>query len=82
MQVYISLPGQPDVPQPPKQLKGFKRVELAAGASAPVSITLDARSFSYWDSKTHGWKVAPGTYTVLAAASSRDVKLQQAVVMK
>jgi beta-glucosidase len=81
-QIYVGLPSLPDVPQPPRQLKGFRRVELAAGASAHVTVTLDARAFSYWDVTSHGWKVATGTYTVWAAASSRDLRLNQSFEMK
>jgi beta-glucosidase len=72
----VGLPSLPNVPQPPRELKGFRRVELATGQSAKVSIGLDARSLSYWDAAAHGWKVAPGVYTVSAAASSRDMRLK------
>ena len=74
-QVYVGMPSLPNVPQPPRQLKGFQRVELAPGQSAPVTIQLDARSFSYWDETSHGWKVAPGIYTVSVGSSSRDLPL-------
>ena len=77
VQLYLALPSQPNVPQPPRQLKGFRRVELAAGETAHVSFTLDARALSYWDATSHGWKVAPGSYTVWAASSSRDLRLSQ-----
>ena len=81
VQMYVQHLGS-SVERPKMELKGFKRVELAAGAAAAVSITLDARAFSYWDVKTHGWQVAAGTYTVSAAASSRDIKLNQVIEMK
>jgi beta-glucosidase len=81
-QIYVSLPSLPNVPQPPRQLKGFSRVELAAGQTSHVTMTLDARAFSYWDVATHGWKIAPGHYTISAAASSRDIRLTQAFDVK
>ena len=81
-QLYVGLPSLPNVPQPPRQLKGFRRVELAAGESAHVTITLDARALSYWDATSHGWKVAPGAYTVWAASSSRDLRLTQTFDVK
>jgi beta-glucosidase len=81
-QIYLGLPSLPEAPQPPRQLKGFRRVELAAGASAHVAITLDARALSYWDAASHGWKVAPGAYTVWVAASSRDLRLNQSFEVK
>ena len=61
----------PNVPQPPRQLKAFRRVELVLDESARVTLTLDARALSYWDAESHGWKVAPGTYTVWGGGLSR-----------
>jgi beta-glucosidase len=81
-QVYVGLPSLPNVPQPPRQLKGFQRVELSAGQSVSVTLQLDARSFSYWDEASHGWKVAPGTYTVSVGASSRELSLNDAFEIK
>ncbi len=81
-QVYVGLPSLPNVPQPPRQLKAFRRVELDAGQSAHVTIPLDARSLSYWDTASGAWKVAPGTYAVSAAASSRDIRLSGAFDIK
>lgn len=74
-QLYVGLPSLPNVPEPPRELKGFQRVELAPGKSAHLSFVLDARSLSYWDTASHGWKAAPGLYNVAAAASSRDLRL-------
>ena len=44
--------------------------------------TSTRRAFSYWDAATHGWKVAPGSYTVYAGSSSRDLPLQAHVTVK
>jgi beta-glucosidase len=80
-QIYVGLPSSTEVPEPLRQLKGFRRVELAPGASAHVSITLDARAFSYWDVASHGWKVVNGSCGVWAGASSRDLRLSQTFEM-
>ena len=81
-QLYVGLPSLPNVPQPPRQLKGFRRVELDAGETANVILTLDARALSYWDVTSHGWKAAPGTYTVWVGSSSRDLRLTQTFEVK
>ena len=82
-QLYVGLPSLPNVPQPVRQLKGFRRVELAAGESAHVTITiLDARALSYWDATSHGWKVVPGSYSVWVGSSSRDLRLTQTFDVK
>ena len=75
-QVYVGMPEPaPGIVQPPRQLKGFRRVHLQPGESRRVSFELDQRAFSYWDPRSDGWQVAPGCYRVMAGASSRDLPL-------
>ena len=76
-QVYVGDP--PAVGEPPRQLKGYRKVFLLPGESQRVTLPLDARSFAYWDDARHGWAVAPGRYTVSVGGSSRDLPLQEAV---
>ncbi|MEE4541297.1 glycoside hydrolase family 3 C-terminal domain-containing protein [Streptomyces sp. V4-01] len=69
-QVYV---GQPSTTgEPPKNLRGFTRVTLNPGQTQHVSLTLDARSFQYWN---NGWTNAAGTNTVYVGSSSRDIRL-------
>ncbi|HEV3220487.1 MAG TPA: glycoside hydrolase family 3 C-terminal domain-containing protein [Candidatus Acidoferrales bacterium] len=75
VQLYVGIPGSSGVPQPPKQLKGFQKVQLKPGQKAHVRFTLDARAFCYWDVGRHGWAIAPGKYSIMPASSSRDVRL-------
>jgi beta-glucosidase len=75
-QVYVGFPAAAG--EPPKQLKGYQKVFVAAGQSVPVTVTLDRRSFSYWDAST-GWTVAPGTYQVYVGSSSCDIRLHDTV---
>lgn len=81
-QVYLGLPSLPDVPQPPRQLKGFARLCIEPAKTAHARVSLDARAFSYWDVTAHGWKVAPGEYTVQVGSSSRDIRLKGRVVVE
>jgi beta-glucosidase len=74
-QLYLGLPSSPSVPEPPRELKGFRRLELGPGQSATVKFALNARSLSYWDTPSRQWKVMPGDYTVSAGSSSRDLPL-------
>ncbi|HEY3187388.1 MAG TPA: glycoside hydrolase family 3 C-terminal domain-containing protein [Solirubrobacteraceae bacterium] len=73
-QVYVGQP--PAAGEPPRQLKGYRKVTLAPGESARVRVPLGARAFAHWDTGSHGWVVAPGTYGVFAGGSSRDLPLQ------
>ncbi|TDE22894.1 glycosyl hydrolase [Actinomadura sp. 6K520] len=73
-QLYIGMPSPGvDVPQPPKQLKGFTKVTLAPGESTRVTFPLSSRSFAYWNEGAKAWKVADGCYRVLVGSSSREI---------
>jgi beta-glucosidase len=73
-QLYLGLPQPaPGVVQPPKQLKGFRKVTLGPGGRAHVTFGLDSRALSYWDVGSGGWRVAPGCYAVMLGRSSRDI---------
>ena len=82
VQLYLGMPSTNAVPQPPKQLKGFQKVMLKPGKAVHVHLVLEARSLSYWDVKSHGWIVAPGTYQIMVGSSSRDIRLQGEVKVK
>ena len=81
-QVYVGLPSLPGVPQPPRQLKGFARVQVVPGQTTHARVTLDPRAFSYWDVGTHAWKVAPGIYPISVGSSSRDLRLDGHVTVQ
>jgi beta-glucosidase len=72
-QVYVGFPAVAG--EPPRQLKGYKRVSLNPGAGTKVTVSLDRRAFSYWDPAFTSWVVAPGCYTVSAGDSSRTLPL-------
>ncbi len=78
VQLYLGLPGK-EVPQPPKQLRGFERVFLEPRHAAHVRFSISARALSYWDVKQHRWRIAAGTYGVFLGSSSRDIRLRGAV---
>jgi len=73
VQVYLGFPSSAG--EPPKQLKGFQKVDLAAGGEASVSVPLNDRSMSIWDESTHDWAIVSGTFNVYVGASSSDMRL-------
>jgi beta-glucosidase len=73
-QLYVSDPSSP-VQRPERELKGFAKLTLEPGETRRVVFQLDRRSFSYWDSNTHGWTVAPGRFVVRIGDSSEDAGL-------
>jgi beta-glucosidase len=69
-QVYVGQPATAG--EPPKNLRGFARVQLNAGQTQHLTITLDARSFQTW---TGRWATTGGTHQISVGASSRDIRL-------
>jgi beta-glucosidase len=74
-QLYIS-DGHAAVPRPPKELKGFAKVFLKPGETRNLSIPLNPRSFSYYDTNAKQWHAHSGTYGVLVGSSSADIALR------
>ncbi|HET7103997.1 MAG TPA: fibronectin type III-like domain-contianing protein, partial [Terracidiphilus sp.] len=80
-QLYVSDPSA-SVTRPERELKGFAKVRLAPGETRHVSLTLDARSFSYWDEATHGWHINPGKFVIRVGDSSEHTPLTAALTLK
>ncbi|MBF5082010.1 glycoside hydrolase family 3 C-terminal domain-containing protein [Quadrisphaera sp. INWT6] len=78
VQVYVADP-EASVARPDAELKAFARVELEPGQSRTVSFELDARALSYWSPVQRRWVVEGGAFEVRVGASSRDVRLREAV---
>jgi beta-glucosidase len=82
VQLYVGMPQpSPDIIQPPHQLKAFRRVSLAPGEAARVALPLDTSSFSYWDTASGAWAVAPGCYEIAVGASSRELPVRATLPM-
>jgi beta-glucosidase len=64
------------LPRPPKELKGFAKLELAPGESQEVTFSLDERALSFYDPYRKGWVAEPGQFNILVGASSRDIRVQ------
>src|SRR5205085_5747316 len=58
--------------RPAKELKGFAKINLRPGETRRVNVTLDSRSFSYYDSDAKGWRTDPGDFDILVGRSSEQ----------
>lgn len=65
--------------RPEKELKGFQKVFLKAGETKTVTLTLNSRSFAYYNVAIHNWHVESGKFDILIGASSRDIRLKDSV---
>lgn len=73
-QVYVSRPAS-KVERPAKELKGFARVCVDAGATKQVTVTIPVDRLRHWDEAEGGWKVEKGPARLLVGSSSRDIRL-------
>jgi beta-glucosidase len=80
-QVYLSAPkNTPEGVQfPVRALVGFDRVHVKAGESKTITLEVGPRQLQYWSTKEGKWVRASGERIVSVGASSRDLRLNQAI---
>lgn len=71
MQIYVK-DDVTSVVVPNKQLKGFAKVPIAAGATETVSVDLNVADLGLWDIKMN-YVVEPGNFTILVGSSSANL---------
>jgi beta-glucosidase len=74
VQLYVSQ-AHPSLPRPPKELKGFARINLEPGQSGDVWIPLNRSSFSFYNPSLPGWVAEKDDFTIEVGSSSRDIRL-------
>ncbi|KFX93115.1 hypothetical protein V490_05001 [Pseudogymnoascus sp. VKM F-3557] len=80
-QLYITLPSTaPSTPV--RQLRGFSKINLAAGESGTVTFSLRRKDLSYWDTDAQKWVTPTGEFTVSVGASSRNLALKGTITMR
>ncbi len=72
-QLYVADPAASG--QPPLQLEGFQRVNLAAGAATTVTFTLTQQNLQYWNSTANAWATSTGNYGIEVGDSSASLPL-------
>ena len=77
VQAYVDDPTS--TREPPEQLKGFDKITLDPGQTAPVSIPLGPQSFSIWSSSDQAWVEEPGQYRVMVGDSSAKLPLKTTI---
>ncbi len=79
-QLYVSDPSA-KATRPERELKGFEKVHLAPGETKHVSLTLDARAFSYWNEANKKWTIDPGKFVLRVGDSSENTPLSADVML-
>lgn len=60
--------------RPPKELKGFAKVDLQPTETKTVAIPLDFRAFAFFHPGHGRWVAEEGAFDILVGASSADVR--------
>ena len=68
--------------RPPKELKGFAKIELQPGETKTVTVALDFRSFAYYNPAYKGWITEDGDFDILIGASSADIRSTETVTLE
>jgi beta-glucosidase len=82
-QLYVGQENPP-ISRPIKELKGFAKVSLKPHQSETVTLTLNQRSFAYFNTDIHKWDALPGKYQILVGSSSQssDLSLKGSVDLR
>jgi beta-glucosidase len=75
VQLYLT-PAPCPVPRPKRELKAFAKVHLNPGESRMVTLSLNARSFAWFDTETRRWIASAGRYGVEVGRNATDLPLQ------
>ena len=80
VEAYVGQPASNG--EPPRQLCAFAKVFLNPGETKQVKLTLNPRSFSYYDTAAGRWVSPPGRYKIMVGTSSSDLPLHSDVTVE
>lgn len=73
VQLYIQ-DEKSSLPRPLKELKGFRKIDLAPGQTKEVTFTITPDDLKFFDDSKHEWIAEPGKFKALIGASSTDIR--------
>jgi beta-glucosidase len=76
-QVYATLPASAG--EPPRRLVAWESVELKAGESKTVTLSIDPLHLSVFNEQKDQWELVAGEYKIWAGPSSRALPLSETV---
>ena len=77
VQLYISQ-NNPSLERPPKELKGFGKIELEPGEKEWLELEIDYQDLAYYHPK-EGWIVESDQFKIMVGSSSRDIKFTEEI---
>ena len=73
VQLYIS-DEKSSLVRPIKELKAFRKIELAPGEEKTVEFEISVNDLQFFDDRKHEWVAEPGKFTAHIGASSADIR--------
>lgn len=67
--------------RPPKELKGFTKLELQPGETKTAAVHLDFRAFAYYHPGYERWITEDGEFDILIGASAADIRCVERVTL-
>ena len=81
VQLYVS-DEQAEADRPLQSLKNFEKIYLEPGQSRRVSMQLPLSELAVFCPESNQWQLRAGSYLVRLGSSSRDIRLQQHILVK
>jgi beta-glucosidase len=69
VQGYVA-PVAPSALRPPKELRAWAKLTVPAGTEVETVIEFGPDAFHHWDTATSAWRIEPGEYDLVIAASA------------
>jgi beta-glucosidase len=79
VQLYVAYPDAKLV-RPRQQLRGFRRIHLAAGETRTVTFPLAAEALTHWDVGKHTFVLEAGTVEIQVGRSAGNILLRGSLV--
>ncbi|WP_319531188.1 glycoside hydrolase family 3 C-terminal domain-containing protein [uncultured Cohaesibacter sp.] len=70
------------VQRPRRELKTFRKVELAAGEKSTIKLALKPRDFAFFDEAERLWRVEAGDFRIEIGFSATDIRKTAMVTLK
>jgi beta-glucosidase len=80
VQIYVH-DRQSKLIRPPKELKGFVKLDLQPGETKKAEVHLDWRAFAYYHPGYHQWITEDGEFDILIGSSSADIRTTGTVTL-
>lgn len=81
LQLYVK-DMEASVRRPEKELRGFRKVDLAPGENRTVEFELGERDFAHYNARHKHWIAESGEFEILIGASSRDIRQRHSVTLQ